>query len=853
MLLFRTKLGVFLTFMVVLGFMTNGLAQKKSPPFDVKNLRINWGLKENKFQNKRQYLSSFTFTNQGKTVFPSKGWTIYFNYIRDIEPASVSGGVKIEPVNGDIFRIVPTADFRELKQNQSVSIDFVSSELFVNVSDAPFGFYIVWDNAPESGYSITNYISEAPKEDKIGYLSAADIFKKNSKITDIPQKKLTKVFPTPEFYQEGEGELTLDESTRIVADGFFQKEASYLADELSVIFGKKPSVVNTGTDGKSIIFRKNESAPEAYQLSVKPSGIEISASTPSGAFYAIQSLKSLIPSNAWAGIQQNIKVPVAEVKDAPRFGFRSIMLDVGRNFQKPVEIKKVLDLMALYKLNVLHIHLIEDEGWRLEIPSLPELTEIGSQRGHTLDSKKFLPASFGAGPVPGATSASGYYTRAEFIDLLKYANDRHIQIIPEVESPGHARASIKAMDVRYERFLAQGNKEEAEKYLLRDINDKSEYRTAQLWTDNIICVGLPSTYRFAEKVVDEIVEMYKEAKAPLTTIHFGGDEVPAGVWEKSPVCQDLIKNTPSLKNTDDLWYYYFGKINDILKKKGLFLSGWEEIAMRKTSINGNKTLIPNPVLANENFQVNVWNNMIGWGAEDLPYRLANAGYKVVLSCVSNMYFDLAYQRTYEEPGYYWGGFVDIDKPFYFIPYDYFKNSKEDRRGNPIEQSYFIGKDRLTDYGKSNIVGVQGLLWSESVKTPERLEYMLLPKMFGLAERAWAKDPAWAIEKDEAKSAELYTQAWSEFVNVVGKRELPRLDNYGGGFQYRIPTPGVILENGKAIANIQLPGLTIRYTTDGSEPGLQSKVYTEPVADKGKLKFKVFNTKGRASRTVEVTN
>ncbi len=121
-------------------------------------------------------------------------------------------------------------------------------------------------------------------------------------------------------------------------------------------------------------------------------------------------------------------------------------------------------------------------------------------------------------------------------------------------------------------------------------------------------------------------------------------------------------------------------------------------------------MIPNPTMANMDIHLHVWNNMIGWGAEDLPYRLANAGYKVVLSCVSNQYFDLAYSKSQEEPGYYWGGFSDIDKSFYFIPDDYYKNSKEDRRGNPVPAAYFLGKDRLTDYGKSNIVGLQGLIW-----------------------------------------------------------------------------------------------------------------------------------------------
>jgi hexosaminidase len=151
-------------------------------------------------------------------------------------------------------------------------------------------------------------------------------------------------------------------------------------------------------------------------------------------FYAIQSLKNLFPVAVWKNSVEKIQIPCLKVEDAPRFGFRSLMLDVARNFQKPAELKRVLDLMSTYKLNVLHLHFIDDEGWRLEINGLPELTTVGANRGHSLDSKNFLPASFGAGPNVGQSSGSGFYSRAEFIDILKYATERHIQIIPEVES-----------------------------------------------------------------------------------------------------------------------------------------------------------------------------------------------------------------------------------------------------------------------------------------------------------------------------------------------------------------------------------------------------------------------------------
>ncbi|HYH14299.1 MAG TPA: chitobiase/beta-hexosaminidase C-terminal domain-containing protein, partial [Flavisolibacter sp.] len=153
--------------------------------------------------------------------------------------------------------------------------------------------------------------------------------------------------------------------------------------------------------------------------------------------------------------------------------------------------------------------------------------------------------------------------------------------------------------------------------------------------------------------------------------------------------------------------------------------------------------------------------------------------------------------------------------------------------------------------KEQIPGLQGLLWAETLTSPAKMEYLLLPKLFGLAERAWSKDPAWATEKDSAKAKVLYQQAWSQFVNVLGKRELPRLDYYNGGYQYRIPTPGISVEQGMVKMNAQLPGLLLRYTTDGSEPTLNSKRYTQPFPAKGIIKARLFTMSGRGGRTVAV--
>ena len=329
--------------------------------------------------------------------------------------------------------------------------------------------------------------------------------------------------------------------------------------------------------------------------------------------------------------------------------------------------------------------------------------------------------------------------------------------------------------------------------------------------------------------------------------------MPDHVWEKSPAYLKLQANHPEIKNTSDLWYYFYGRVNQLVKARGLYLSGWEEMGLRKTRLDGNSMYLPNPDFEPEHLQTEVWNNTLGGGNEDLAYKLANGGYKVVLTPVTNFYFDMAHYKSFEEPGYYWGAFTDIDKPFSFIPFDYFKNATVDKEGLPLNRNIFIGKQRLTDYGKSNIAGLQSAVWGENIKTIGRFEYMLLPRLLGFAERAWAKDPEWATASDTSQIRLLYADAWSSFLNIIGKRELPLLDYYAGGYGYRIPKPGIALIYGRYAVNFQFPGMEIRYTIDGSDPDLKSRIYKDPVDAGGKiLKFRAFNTNGRGGVVAETS-
>ncbi|TSD63515.1 family 20 glycosylhydrolase [Inquilinus sp. KBS0705] len=821
-----------------------------APKPNAHDLYISWEVVDNNYQNKGQALTALVITNKGKETLPSTGWKIYFNSSRNFVVDAVSGNAKVEQINGDLYSITPNTKFTAVKPGESGRIDYLCESTVVNFTDAIEGPYIVWDAEPNKGYLPGDFTIKPYKPTYQGLVTPEVIYNQNKTIQDIPAATLQKVFPTPAAYTESTGFFNLTTAIRITYEPEFNKETNGLIKDLESIFGKKISGAGNAS-GKMILLAKDASlGAEAYTLTVTPSQIKITAATTAGIFYGIQSLKTLIPAIALAKTPSAIEIPCVTVKDEPRFAHRAVMLDVARNFQQKSEVLKLITGMALYKLNVLHLHLTDDEGWRIEIPSLPELTGVGSKRGHTLDSKGFLPASHGSGPDFTNTAGSGYYTKADYIEILKYATERHITVIPEIESPGHARASIKAMDARYERLMAAGDKAGAERNLLRDMNDKSDYRSVQYWNDNVIDVALPSTYNYVETVVDDLVAMYKEANAPLQTIHFGGDEVPAHVWEKSPAFLALQVSHPEIKSTNDLWYYFYGRVNDILKKKNLVLSGWEEMALRKTNLDGKPTYVVNPQFLNDDMRVDVWNNVLGDGQEDLAYKLANGGYKVVLTCVTNLYFDMANDKSYDEPGYYWGTYLGIDKFFSFIPYDYFKNADVDKNGQPVNRNLFIGKQRLTDYGKSNILGLQGALWAETVKGGERMEYMIFPKLLALAERAWSPDPAWATEKDAAKSQLLYDADWSKFLNILGKRELPRLAYYTGGFHYRIPKPGVIYQDGKYFSNIQYPGLTVRYTTDGSEPTASSPVYRAPVEATGPVKFRAFDVKGRGGNVAD---
>jgi len=818
-------------------------------------LQLRWELKEDVWRGPSEEGAArvaFTLRNRDTRPLPGGGWTLYFSALHVPFARTATGGFKVENVTGDLWRIVPGASFRGLPPGQSVEIEYLT-HLLTNNSFAPAGPYVVLDGAPEKGHAL-EYVAvpferppQAGRDPRL--ITPQKQFELDSAARDIPLEDLPAVFPTPVSLEKHEGSLVLAVPPVIRAEPELAAEAALAAEYLHPHFARNAK----GAAAASVVHLAagkvgGQDSPEAYELVVDPAGgIRILGNAPAGVFYGLQSLRGLLPAVATG---QGLSLPALRVVDAPRFGHRGLMLDVARNFQPRASVLRVLDLMARYKLNVFHFHLTDDEGWRIEIPSLPELTSVGARRGHTLDSSRFLPPAWGSGPEVDRPWGSGFFTRADYVEILRYAAARHIEVIPELEMPGHARAAIKAMEARYRALLAQGDPEGAARYRLADPDDRSVYTSAQLYHDNVMNPALPSTYAFVERVVDDLVALHREAGVPLRNVHMGGDEVPAGVWERSPVAAAFLKEK-RLASVDDLWYVFYGKVEEILKRHGLPLSGWEEIGLRKTRLDGRPKMIPNPGFAGRGWRAYVWNNAVGGGAEDLAYRMANAGYEVVLCPVSNLYLDMAWNQNPEETGLDWGGYVDLKKPFEFVPFDYYRNVRLDRRGRPVDPAVLIGKDRLTDYGRSNVVGIQGNLFSETLNAEGKLDYKLVPKLLGLAERAWASEPDWAREKDEAKSASLFREAWSAFVNVVGKRELPRLDRESPAWAYRIPTPGLVADGGTVRCSLEIPGFVLRYTTDGTEPTAKSPEVRGPIPLARDLRVAAFDNNGRRGQTARL--
>ncbi|GAA0880175.1 family 20 glycosylhydrolase [Algoriphagus jejuensis] len=813
-----------------------------------------WQLLENNFKDEGYYRAELALTNtSGKPI--DAGWKLYFNTVFIPVPATVENpGITITHLQGDFFVLEGTEKTPALGVGEEIRIEYRSEEPYLKNSYAPEA--LIFLNPNGSHFELKDYQVKSFTTDQLAEMTtgtplpipiASELYQRNEGLSLLPKSDLPPFLPTPKSWRyTGETLKITNAELAVVGAPEFAKESTFLLESINNSYKPK---VNAAETPIQIRLEKDSTLPdEGYKIKISDRNVSITASKPKGAFHGVQSFLALMPADFWKGQKDELTLPQLEIEDFPAYGYRGFFLDVARNFQPKSQILKILDMMSFYKLNVFHFNMVNDEGWRLEIPGLPELTEFGGRRGFSENETEFLWPYYGSGADPKTSqTGTGFYTVKEFQEILTYAKARNIEVIPEFGVPAHSRAAIRAMEKRYQTFLKAGKTEEALQYRLAEDNDQSKYLSAQNFKGNTACVCQESTYTFYEKLVVEVKTMFEEVEVPLKNWHTGGDEVPRGVWTESPLCKDFVARNPEYKIAD-LNDYFRYRAAQILKKYDLEMGGWEEIGQTHEG----EVITPNMKFADQNWRLYAWNAVAGWGGEDMAYKLANAGYPVVICSSANFYFDLAYDWDPNERGHTWSGVTDIYQSWKTVPGKLYLSHDLTIEGKEWNwEAVAKNFTQLTPEGKNNIIGVSGQVWTETITSPEMLEYYIFPKMLGYIERAWVGDPSWSDAKTEAEMKTQRTQQFDVFANAVGQNEIPKLEAMFGGFNHRVPKPGAVEKNGMIYANVQTPGLIIRYTQDGSDPTVNSPIYTKAIPKKGGEKFRVFTQSGAFGQVLEL--
>lgn len=818
---------------MMLGICLFGCGAGKQPPSS--QLSLTWKLEKDSVEA-RYFKNTFCLTNNGNKSL-ADNWVIYFNQTPIYYQQPINAPLEIECIGSTYYKMYPTEHYQALAPGETLSFTILSEGNVINVSSVPEGAYIVAtdekgkmlqpQNIPIEIGLFTPDAQWVRSKNSFPYADGNYLYKQNDDFSKSVDCDILSLFPTPKKVEKTGGVSTFSPKVGLKFDGVFKEEALLLKKQLTSQLGCTVSE----KDEETIIELKKTELPatcqcpdEYYEIVIKNNLLTLKANDAHGIFNACQTLVALLDNMKLA----SSPLPNLHITDYPDMGHRGIMLDVARNFTKKTDLLKLIDILSFYKMNVLHLHLSDDEAWRVEISGLEELTEIASRRGHTTDELTCLyPAyAWGWNEADTTSLANGYYSRSDFMDILKYAKERHIRIIPEVDIPGHSRAAIKAMNARYRKYI-DTNQSKAEEYLLIDFADTSQYLSAQNFTDNVINVAMPSTYRFLEKVIDEIGRMYQDAGVELPAFHVGGDEVPEGIWEGSSICRTFMKEH-GLAKIRDLKDYFLEQILEMLDKRNIQAVGWQDIVMKPDNT------------VNEHFRNSkvlnyCWNTIPEQGGDEVPYKLANAGYPIILCNVGNFYLDMAYCYHVEEPGLRWGGYVDEYVTFDMLPFDIYKSLRRNLKGESVDvKTASNGKQPLTKEGYKNIKGLSGQIWAETIRSFEQIEYYLFPKVFGLAERAWNAQPSWALSPD----SKVYADAKRKYNAGIVTYELPRLAKRG--INFRVSPPGIIVKDGLLFVNTTNPNAVIRYTIDGSEPTENSVKWQTPIAcDAPQIKAKAF--------------
>jgi hexosaminidase len=441
------------------------------------------------------------------------------------------------------------------------------------------------------------------------------------------------IIPEPASVKEQSGNFTITPATKLVVTGSgLEKEAGYFNDYLQQFYGFKLGMSTKAGKGSIVLgYEKGEhNTPEAYHLDIQPGKIGVNGDSATGVFYGLQSLIQLLPVPDSGITLGALTVPCADIHDYPRFAYRGLMLDVGRHFFPVDFVKKYLDLMAHYKYNTFHWHLTEDQGWRIEIKRYPLLTSVGSKRQETEIAKHLNPYAGDGKPY------GGFYTQDQIRDVVKYAADRHITIIPEIEMPGHSLAALTA----YPYLGCTGG----------------PYEVGTHWGvfPDVYCAGNDSVFTFLENVLDEVMTLF-----PSQYIHIGGDECPKIRWKACPKCQKRMQDL-GFKDENQLESYFVQRIEKYLNSKGRSIIGWDEI------LEGG--LAPNATV-------------MSWRGEEGGIAAAKQHHNVVMTPGKYVYFD-HYQTDPKTEPLAIGGFLPIDTVYNYEPYS--------AQLTPEETRYIIG-------------------------------------------------------------------------------------------------------------------------------------------------------------------
>lgn len=509
-----------------------------------------------------------------------------------------------------------------------------------------------------------------------GFLFSASIMGQN--------KKEIAIIPEPVSLTVTNGRFSLPQTVVIEAgtQPELKQTVAFLTQRLSVPTGRQVQVSNAASSA-TIRLMLNKTADKAigkegYQLSVTPSQIAVKANNPAGLFYGVQTLLQLFPPQIEsAEAVQNIawEAPCVEITDYPRFGWRGLMLDVSRHFFTKEDVKKYIDEMVRYKYNLLHWHLTDDEGWRIEIKGLPKLTEVGAW-----SVKK--EGYFGTFTPPTADEPrnyGGFYTQEDIKEVIQYAKERFVDILPEVDVPGHSLAAIAAYP---ELSCTEG----ADKYRVRSgeqIMDWSRGAPPIALVDNTLCPANEKVYEFMDKVITQVAQLF-----PFEYIHLGGDEAPHNFWEKSSAIKALMQKE-KLKNMEQVQGYFTRRVEKIVQAKGKKLIGWDEIL--EGGINPSAAIM-------------------SWRGMKSGIEAAKEKHEVVMSPTTYAYIDYMQGDPIMETRIY--ASLRLKKSYEFDPLP-----------EGVDPKYIKG-------GQAN-------LWTEQVYNRRQAEYMTWPRGWAIAESVWS--------------------------------------------------------------------------------------------------------------------